>query len=245
MGSCGAVESTAAYFGEYIMSNRVLFIVNGEESLQEVLELRNHQTFISGTADILQAVSAHQPDVVVIDGNGVPSGGLDACRSLRAVSNVPILVVATQMDEIDELLAYALGADDCMIGPVSPRRFQAKLTALARRHAAAAPEIEQNRLQQGCLSLDLDARTVVVEDQLIGLTRTEFDILALLMRNPEHVMERRVIVQQVWPDWYGDDRVVEVHISRLRKKITEAGGPRIAESVRGVGYRLGIRQPAA
>lgn len=224
------------------MTHTVQFIINGESPLSQVLNLRAQKTFISGTENAIQAVAENRPDVVVIDGNGVPSEGLDACRELRSVSNVPILVVATEMDEIDELLAYALGADDCMIGPISPRRFGAKLKALARRHTAAAADTESNLLWHNSLSLDLDARTLKVDDHLVAVTRTEFDILALLMRNPEHVMARRALVQQVWPDWYGDERVVEVHISRLRRKIVDAGGPRIAESVRGVGYRLGLGQ---
>lgn len=224
------------------MTYRVQFITNGENSLKQVLDLDGHQQFVADTSIALAAIAENRPDVVVIDGNGVPSSGLETCRSLRAINNVPILVVATEMDEIDELLAYALGADDCMIGPISQRRFKAKLTALARRHKAAAPETSTRLLQHGGLTLDPDDRTVLVEDRTVALTRTEFDILALLMGNPERVIARRVMVEQVWPDWFGDDRVVEVHISRLRKKITAAGGPRIVESVRGIGYRLGLRQ---
>ena len=148
------------------------------------------------------------------------------------------------MDEVDELLAYALGADDCMIGAVSIRRFVAKAAALTRRKKHPAIETEPTLLRHGNLSLDAAARQVRVADRTVRLTRTEFDILAMLMHRPNHVITRGNLVQEIWPDWFGDERVIEVHISRLRRKIVDADGPRLVEAVRGVGYRLGHLQPA-
>ena len=227
------------------MNRRVVLIVDGQDQLRHALNERNFQTCVSSASDALDAYAASQPALVVVDGNGVPSAGLEVCRSLRAISEVPILVLATEMDEVDELLAYALGADDCMIGPVSIRRFVAKAGALTRRKKHHAIEPEPTLLRHGSLRLDADARQVKVADRTVSLTRTEFDILAMLMHRPNHVVTRGSLVQEIWPDWFGDERVIEVHISRLRRKIIDAGGPRIVEAVRGVGYRLGLLQPTA
>lgn len=232
---------TATYLGEN-MNRRVVLIIDGQDQLRHALDERNYLTSVSSASEALNVYSKNQPDLVVVNGNGVPSEGLEVCRDLRAISEVAILVVATEMDEVDELLAYALGADDCMIGPVSIRRFVAKVTALTRRkkprHTQARPEL----LRHGSISLDVSGRHVLVENQAINLTRTEFDILAKLMERPNHVITRGSLVQEIWPDWVGDERVIEVHISRLRRKIVAAGGPRIVEAVRGVGYRLGLQQ---
>lgn len=225
------------------MKNRVVLIVDGQDSLCTALADRQYQTYISTTAGALAAYATHKPDLVVLNGNGVPSAGLEACRNLRAISEAPILVVATEMDEVDELLAYALGANDCMIGPWSLRRFVAKASALTRLPKVAKIVDEPRTLRLGSLSLDLDARQVKLEDKDINLTRTEFEILAMLMERPDHVIKRQNMVQEIWPDWFGDERVIEVHISRLRRKIVAAGGPRMVEAVRGVGYKLGMQQP--
>ena len=226
------------------MNRRVVLIVDGQDQLRHALDERGFQTRVSSASDALEAYAASRPALVVVDGNGVPSAGLEVCRSLRAISEVPILVIATEMDEVDELLAYALGADDCMIGPVSIRRFVAKAKAMTRRRGHHASEAKPSVLVHGVLGLDMDTRQVTVSERSVSLTRTEFDILAMLMQRPNHVVTRGNLVQEIWPDWFGDERVIEVHISRLRRKIMDADGPRIVEAVRGVGYRLGQLQSA-
>lgn len=226
------------------MNRRVVLIVDGQDQLRHALDEREFQTCVASASDALEAYAASRPALVVVDGNGVPSAGLEVCRSLRAISEVPILVIATEMDEVDELLVYALGADDCMIGPVSIRRFVAKAKAMTRRRKNHGIEAEPSVLRHGVLGLDVATRQVTVADRAVGLTRTEFDILAMLMQRPSHVITRANLVQEIWPDWFGDERVIEVHISRLRRKIINADGPRIVEAVRGVGYRLGQLQPA-
>ena len=226
------------------MNRRVVLIVDGQEQLRHALNERNYQACVSSASDAPRAYAANQPVLVVVDGNGVPSAGLEVCRSLRAISDVPILVLATEMDEVDELLAYALGADDCMIGDLSIRRFVAKVAALTRHKKSHSVEASQKLLRHGIISLDAATRQVKVAERAVSLTRTEFDILAMLMHRPEHVVTRGSLVQEIWPDWFGEESVIEVHISRLRRKIIDADGPRVVEAVRGVGYRFGILRPA-
>ncbi|QXQ10592.1 response regulator transcription factor [Paeniglutamicibacter sp. Y32M11] len=228
------------------MNNLVIQTVGLRQEICSELSERNYEVLTSEKSNVMDMGEKNNPSLVVVDGDSAPSMVLELCRSVHQKYKVPILVVATAMDEIDELLAYAVGVDDCVIGPLSIRRVVAKIEALNRRSRGFENVADPltGVLRHGELSLDVASRLVSVSGNHVSLTRTEFEILTLLMLRPHHVIKRQNIVEKVWPNWFGDERVVEVHLSRLRRKVLLAGGPRIAESVRGVGYRLGVLQPA-
>jgi DNA-binding response OmpR family regulator len=110
-----------------------------------------------------------------------------------------------------------------------------------RRSSGSEPE--KTTFEAGPISVDTETRIADVNGVELDLTRTEFDLLVMLVDNPRRVVNRQAMLENVWGSWYGDDHVVEVHMSRLRTKVKAAGGPRIGIAVRGVGYKLGL-EPA-
>ena len=189
--------------------------------------------------DGIAAYHAHQPDLVLLDIGLGSMDGLEVCRQLRAVTSAPIIFLTARTDEVDQLVGFAAGGDDYVTKPFSPKVVLARVSSLLRRNARTDAEI-RTHFAVGPLTLDTASRDVALNGVPLDLTRTEFDLLALLMETPNHVLTRDQLLQQVWGDWYGDSHVVEVHMSRLRNKVKKAGGPTVGVAVRGVGYRLGV-----
>jgi DNA-binding response OmpR family regulator len=164
--------------------------------------------------------------------------GLEVCRALRSHGSTPIVFLTARADELDELVGFAVGADDYVTKPFAPRLLLARVSSVLRR-ARSEPE-DRTVFETGPLRVDLEARTATVDGTTLQLTRTEFDLLAALIENPKRVVPRETLLERVWGDWYGGDHVVEVHLSRLRSKVRKAAGVTVGVAVRGVGYRLGL-----
>ncbi len=192
----------------------------------------------SGPAGI-EAYHAHQPDLILLDIGLGSMDGLEVCRQLRAVSSAPIIFLTSRADEVDELVGFAAGGDDYVTKPFSPKVVVARVGSLLRRQQRAATD-DRTRFEAGPLVVDTESRTTLLDGSAIHLTRTEFDLLTTMMENPERVCTREMLLERVWGEWFGDTHVVEVHMSRLRNKVTAAGGPKIGTVVRGVGWRLGV-----
>ncbi|HPZ50904.1 MAG TPA: response regulator transcription factor [Propionibacteriaceae bacterium] len=192
-------------------------------------------------ADVRAALAAAHAtrDALLVIGMG-PHGpsGYDQCRQIRAASDLPILVIGPSRDEIDELLAFAAGADDYLASPYPHRVFLARVGALIAR-AARTHGLVSNERVLGTLLVDIDQRRAFISGAPLHLTRIEFDLLVVLSENPHRVVPRSELLDRVWGPWPGNHHVVEVHLSRLRAKIRAAGGPRIGEAVAGFGYRFG------
>ena len=180
----------------------------------------------------------HQPDLVVLDIGLGSMDGLEVCRQLRSVGTTPIVFLTSRAEEVDQLVGFAAGADDYVTKPFSPRLLVARVGSVLRRGSGA--EEERTRFEVGPLTIDAESRVATADGVELDLTRTEFDLLAILMENPRRVVTRDMLLERVWGSWYGDDHVVEVHMSRLRSKVKAASGLRIGVAVRGVGYKLGI-----
>lgn len=206
--------------------------------------------------ECLARVHEQQPDLVVLDVGLPDTDGTEVCRQLRAMSNCYVLMLTGRAEEVDMLVGLASGADGYMIKPFSPRELTARVQAMLRRtrpEPAAVVHDRQLRRRStdlepdvgnvrrvGDLEVDLDAREVRIATTHIPVTRTEFDLLAILAGKPGRVFERETLLREVWQtDWEGDARLVEVHMSNLRRKLVTAGvlSPDI-RTVRGVGYRL-------
>jgi DNA-binding response OmpR family regulator len=183
------------------------------------------------------AFHSRQPDLVVLDIGLGAMNGLEVCRQLRAVASTPIVFLTSRADEVDQLVGFAAGADDYVTKPFSPKLLVARVGTVLRRGSG---DFAKSRFEAGPIVVDTGERSAIVNGTELVLTRTEFDLLAILIENPRRVVTRDVLLEGVWGSWYGDDHVVEVHMSRLRRKVREAGGPRIGIAVRGVGYKLGI-----
>ena len=180
------------------------------------------------------------PDLVVLDLMLPGLDGIEICRELRGYSNVPIIMVTARVEEDDRLAGLDLGADDYLTKPFSPRELAARVRAVLRRTAHDAEGAASPVLERGGVALDAALRVVRVERQPVSLTRTEFDILAVLMRNPGRVFSREEIIDRVFGDDFdGFDRTVDTHVSNLRRKLqVRPDGPRFIKTTYGVGYRF-------
>lgn len=203
---------------------------------------------VTVTGDGVDAVALARrvdPDVVVLD-LGLPRlDGVEVCRQLRTFSDAYVVMLTARTEEIDTLIGLSVGADDYMSKPFSPRELIARIQAMMRRPRTigARPEgVPPAQLRTfGDLCIDVDGREVTVDGKAIALTRTEFDVLAALSRDPGTVLTRTRLIGAVWgPGWVGDEHLVDVHIGHLRRKLgDDAARGRYVRTVRGVGYRMG------
>ena len=187
------------------------------------------------------ALAAEASDLVLLD-LGLPDiDGYEVCRRLRAESDVPIIVITARGDEVDRVVGLELGADDYVVKPFGFRELVARIRAVSRRVASrqADDEVEADPvLRAGRVEVDTRTRRATVDGGEINLTRKEFDLLALLASDPGATRTRDEILEEVWDaHWYGPTKTLDVHVASLRKKL---GDPALIETVRGVGFRLGI-----
>ena len=186
----------------------------------------------------LSAFHSFQPDLVIISARQEDMDGLELCRRLKSYRNVMILILTSHLDEVDQLSGFAAGADEYMAKPFYPRVLSARVKSMLRRQFDDFDS--RSRLAVGPIIVDTDCRTVHLAQEEIFLTRIEFDLLAVLMEYPKRVISREDLISKVWGTWHCGGHVLESHLSRLRNKFREAGGPRIGIAVRGFGYKLGI-----
>jgi len=184
----------------------------------------------------LRHAREHRPDVVVLDLMLPGVDGTEICRRLRTFSDAYVIMLTAKSEEVDKLVGLAIGADDYMTKPFSPRELVGRIRAMLRRPRSSTVAATAG------LEVDVARRAVRADDRPIELTRTEFDILARLAREPGVVVDRPSLLAAVWGPGYDDDHVVDVHIANLRRKLDDdPERPRFVETVRGVGYRLVTR----
>ena len=195
-------------------------------------------------AEALAVAREVDPDVVVLD-LGLPGiDGLEVCRQLRTFSDAYVVMLTARDTEMDTIVGLSVGADDYVTKPFSPRELVARIRAMLRRPrtvGAPAAEAALPARAFGPLSIAIASRQVFLDDALIPLTRTEFDILAALSSRPGVVWSRRQLIDAVWGEpWVGNDHLVDVHVGHLRHKLADdPADPRFVFTVRGVGYRMG------
>ena len=186
---------------------------------------------------------AENPDAILLDvmSSSAQSNGVELCRRLRTITDAPIILLASRVDELEQLLALAAGADDYLSTSCSSRLLAARLSAVLRRCRGTLGDSSRDEiLRREDVHIDKEARTVSVKSIPISLTRTEFDLLVALAEKPRRVFPRTHLIESVWGEWCGSDTHLDVHMSRLRKKIAEAGGPRVGHAVRGFGFRYSM-----
>jgi len=187
------------------------------------------------------AVRDLAPDVVILDVMLPGLDGIEVCRQLRTFSDAYVLMLTARSEEIDRIMGLTVGADDYLVKPFSPRELVARVKALLRRPRAGgrSSSAETDRVPRG-LVIDEARRTVHVDGDAVELTALEFDLLALLARDPGIVIRRQAALDEVWgAEFTADDHLVDVHVANLRRKLgDDPAHPRFIETVRGVGYRL-------
>jgi len=220
-----------------------ILVVDDEPRIAEIcrdyLERAGFKVMIAGNgADALTLARSKQPDLVVLD-LGLPKvDGLDVTRSLRKRSNVPIIMLTARVEESDKLIGLELGADDYLTKPFSPKELVARVRAVFRRVDVGAGQSEVVRAAD--VMLDIPRMQAKVGNRAVELTSTEFELLAMMMRQPGRVFTRGQLLDAV----RGDDvelldRVIDAHIKNLRRKLErDPGNPRYVLTVYGVGYRF-------
>ena len=190
--------------------------------------------------DALAAARRQEPDVVVLD-LGLPGlDGLEVCRRIREFSECYVLMLTARGDEEHKLAGLAVGADDYITKPFSVRELVARVQAVLRRPRTPVTRSGAG-WTYGPLVVDVAAHEARLAGEPVPLTRTEFDLLAALAARPHEVLSRRRLLDIVWdPAWVGDERIVDVHIGHLRRKLgNDPTG--FVDTVRGVGYRMADR----
>ena len=176
------------------------------------------------------------PDAVILDIMLPGIDGLEVCRRLRSASNVPILMLTARDTVPDRITGLDAGADDYMVKPFAFDELLARLRALFRRHRMeSAPDVYRY------LDLELNPRSrqVFRAGKTIDLTAKEFDLLELFMRHAGQVLTREMIYEHIWDyDFGGESNIIEVYVRYLRTKLEAHGGPRLIQTIRGVGYTL-------
>jgi DNA-binding response OmpR family regulator len=178
-------------------------------------------------------------DLVILD-IGLPGiDGIEVLRELRSRTDVPAILVTARAEETDRLIGLSVGADDYVTKPFSPRELVLRVKAILRRSSQVVERPDGTDEFDG-LTIDTGARVVEVDGTELELTALEFDLLIALSDAPGLVLTRHQLIERVWGwDFVGDERVVDVHIRNLRKKIgDDAGKPRFITTVRGVGYKF-------
>lgn len=206
-------------------------------SLELALEDEGHSVTGVATAEAGLARQAAEPhDTVLVDLTLPGMDGYDLIRTLRRTSDVPIVVVSARDDTHDIVAALEAGADDYLVKPVAVKELAARLRALRRRTRA---EPSATATIVGALEIRPAAGEVLVHGQPVALTRTEFRLLCELAGQLGQVLSRAQLLSHVWEYDFGDERLVDVHVGRLRRKIeVDAANPRYLVTVRGLGYKL-------
>ena len=190
----------------------------------------------------VELARSESPEVVVLDLMLPGIDGLEVCRQLRQFSDAYILMLTARTEEIDKIIGLSVGADDYLTKPFSPRELVARVRAMLRRprsHAGLASGDLPPPARFNDLVIDFAAHEVTRANATIALTPLEFELLATLAAYPGMVFTRSQLIERVWGDFYGDEHVVDVHLSNLRKKIEpDPANPCYIETVRGVGYRF-------
>ncbi|WP_130512208.1 response regulator transcription factor [Krasilnikovia cinnamomea] len=223
------------------MANRIVYAEDDRatrESVTRALELEGYEVHaVADGAGVFEAVAAQHADVIVLDLMMPHVGGLTVCRRLRAGANrAPILMVTARTEVSDRVAGLDAGADDYLPKPFALDELFARVRALLRRARYDEPERE---VRVADVRVDEAARRVWRGDRELELTKTEFDLLQLLVRNTGVVLSHSTIYGRIWDYDFGpDSKALAVYIGYLRRKLEAGGSPRLIHTVRGVGYTL-------
>jgi DNA-binding response OmpR family regulator len=185
--------------------------------------------------DGLVLVSTTNPDLIILDIMLPDIDGFEVCRQIRAKSKVPILMLSARREDVDKIVGLELGADDYLAKPFNPQELIARVKAILRRsQAEVAP---QQIIDIFGVHIDVLKRDVIINNEPLKLRTKEFDLLYVFAQNPDIVLSRERLLNQVWGyDYYGETRTVDVHVSHLRDKLKDS--PADIETFRGTGYKL-------
>lgn len=228
-------------------AKKILIVEDERDILQLVkmyLEKEGFRTLTASTGgEALKQVQAEKPDLLILDLMLPEIDGLEVCKRLRASSQtamLPIIMLTAKAEESDTVIGLELGADDYVTKPFSPKTLVARVKAMFRRLERNQKD-HQTLYRYGPLAMDLARHEVSVHNKEVPLTAKEFGLLEHLLRNPGRVLTREVLLNQVWGyDYFGTTRTVDVHVRRLKQKISLLDDAIL--SVKSLGYKLKERE---
>lgn len=223
--------------------NELILVVDDEPKIaklaRDYLEQSGFRVTTVGDGKTALAAARHdRPDLVVLDLNLPDSDGLDICRSLRRESDVPIIMLTARVEETERLIGLELGADDYIAKPFSPRELVARVRAVLRRvHGGVR---QPGVIRASDLEIDLGGHRVTRNGTPVQLTRTEFNLLAILAQHPGQTLTRDQMIDRLFGVTYeGLDRSIDAHVKHLRQKLeADPADPRYVLTVYGVGYKF-------
>ncbi len=226
------------------MTARIL-IVEDETDIVDLLQYNLQEAgfetdYVRNGADALHRAVEKSPDLILLDLMLPEVDGLIVCRLLKndpRTKNIPIVMVTAKAEERDRIAGLELGVDDYITKPFSPKEVVLRVSAVLRRIHTGEQTKETKQIQRHGLTIDLDKHQVLTETGPIDLTATEFKLITLFARSPGRVFTRDILMDVIWgEEYYGIDRTVDTHVSRLRRKLGQFGNH--VETVHGVGYRF-------
>lgn len=221
-----------------------ILVVDDEENIREVIkeyaEFEGHQ--VSEACDGMQAVEMvknNDYDIIIMDVMMPRLDGYSACKEIRKIKQIPVLMLSARGEEYDKLFGFELGIDDYVVKPFSPKEVMARVNAIVKRNsgvaAAAVPAPETVKF--GGLEINFTSRDVYIDGVKANLTPKEYDLLFYLVRNKNIALTRNKLLEEVWGyDFFGDDRTIDTHIKMLRNNL----GPyrNYIVTLRGMGYKF-------
>jgi two-component system response regulator VicR len=226
------------------MTARIL-VVDDEPPIVDMLtynlERANYEVVIARDGEeALVRARQERPDLIILDLMLPRLDGLEVCRALRRERDVPIIMLTARDSEVDRVVGLELGADDYVVKPFSIRELMARVKSVLRRSASRPPDPGSEPVRVGALTVDPGRHQARWLGRELDLTALEFDLLYMLARHPEQVLSREQLLTEIWGyDYYGDLRVVDAAIKRLRAKLRQVvPADQLITTVRGVGYKL-------
>ncbi|OSA99473.1 UNVERIFIED_ORG: DNA-binding response regulator [Clostridium botulinum] len=229
-------------------SIKKILICDDNDTVHETIGtyLKNDEmTYISAYdgKEALEMFNAEKPDLVILDLMMPKIFGTEVCKEIRKISNVPIIMLTAKGEEIDRIVGLEIGADDYIVKPFSPREVVTRIKTIFRRVGNANIDTNLNRklVTFNNFNIDLDKYEIRLNKEKIDVTPKECQILYLLATNEGRVLSREEILDKVWGyDYFGDTRVVDTQIKRIRKKIPEEGEKWSIKTVYGIGYKFEV-----
>lgn len=231
--------------GVDIMQRFKVLVVDDDPNVREIIRIffKQQQIDLVEADDsllVLELVEKEMPDIVILDVMMPNKDGFDVCREIRKKYDIPIIMLTAKTEEFDRVLGLELGADDYVTKPFSPRELIARIKAIFRRMQpkVSSNESEKTSFTFAELSIHIDRREVLLNDEKIILRPKEFDLLVHLAKSTGNVFTREQLLEQVWGyDFIGDIRTVDVHIKKLRQKLKQKD---CIQTVWGVGYKFEV-----
>jgi two-component system alkaline phosphatase synthesis response regulator PhoP len=227
---------------------KIIYVVDDEENILEIITFNLKKSsytvkgFLTGS-DFLDEFNRSKPDLVVLDLMLPDMDGLDICKNIKSKTDIPIIILSAKSEELDKILGLELGADDYMVKPFSVRELIARIKNILKRAPvdtsidALKKEFYFNDIN---LLIDEKKHEILLDNKFIKLNPKEFKTISMLLRNLNNLSKRNDIIAYVWgEDYYGDTRTLDVHIRRIREKLSYKNfGGNYIKTVHGYGYKL-------